>query len=122
MEIITAFIIFLGMGFEINKAHDNIDTLNHQIETMKMDNEKLLKDYSTQQQDIKDLLIQVEQLGYQVSKTEEKHEQDFLNLAGKHSSSYARHETMLSKHEHNLEILNIRTESILEQLRIMRGE
>jgi hypothetical protein len=117
-----ALALILGMGSEINKAHNNIEMLNEQIQIMNELDEKRTEDYIKQQEAINDLLIEVEQLGYQVSKTEEKYEQDFLNLAGKHSSSYARHETMLSKHEHNLKVLNIRTDSILEQLRIMRGE
>jgi len=134
MEVI-ALALILGMGNEINKAHDNIEMLNEQIsiirneeiadlrtriEIMNELDEKRTEDYIRQQEAINDLLIEVEQLYIRMDKMEERQTDDVLKLSGKHASGYARHETMLAQQKLDLELMEIRTDSLLEQMAIIR--
>jgi hypothetical protein len=50
----------------------------------------------------------------------QKHNEDFTKLAGKHSAAYARNETHHQMQQTEIDLLNIRVESILNQLEIIR--
>ena len=141
MEVI-ALALVLGMGNEINKAHDNIEMLNEQIsiirneeivelkqriEIMNELDEKRTEDYIKQQEAINDLLVEVEQLYTRLEGIEEKHDDDFIKLGSQQASQYARHETQVQMFENlyeqqklDMEIMKLRTDSLMEQMAIVR--
>lgn len=134
MEVF-ALALILGMGSEINKAHDNIKMLNEQISIIRNEeivelkeriqimndlDEKRTQDYLKQQEAINNLLTEIESISSRVDNVEEKQNQDFLNLTGKYASGYARHETMLSQQKLDLELMELKTDSLMEQMAIIR--
>ena len=141
MEII-ALALVLGMGNEINKAHDNIEMLNEQISIIRNEeivelkeriqimnelDEKRTEDYIKQQEAINDLLVEVEQLYTRIESVEEKHNEDYIKLGSEQASQYARHETQVQIFENlyeqqklDMEIMKLRTDSLMEQMAIVR--
>ena len=126
MEVI-ALALVLGMGAEINKAHDNIEMLNEKIQMMNELEEKRTEDYIKQQEAINDLLVEVEQLYTRIDAVEEKHDNDFVKLGAQQASQYARHETQVQMFENlyeqqklDMEIMKLRTDSLMEQMAIVR--
>lgn len=141
MEVI-ALALILGMGNEINKAHDNIEMLNEQIsiihneeivelkeriQIMNELDEKRTEDYIKQQEAINDLLVEVEQLYTRIEGVEEKQNEDYIKLGSKQASQYARHETQVEMFENlyeqqklDMEIMKLRTDSLMKQMAIVR--
>lgn len=141
MEII-ALALVLGMGNEINKAHDNIEMLNEQISIIRNEeivelkeriqimnelDEKRTEDYIKQQEAINDLLVEVEQLYTRIEGVEEKHNEDYIKLGSEQAAQYARHETQVEMFENlyeqqklDMEIMKLRTDSLMEQMAIVR--
>ena len=141
MEII-ALALVLGMGNEINKAHDNIEMLNEQISIIRNEeivelkeriqimnelDEKRTEDYIKQQEAINDLLVEVEQLYTRIEGVEEKHNEDYIKLGSEQAAQYARHETQVEMFQNlyeqqklDMEIMKLRTDSLMEQMAIVR--
>lgn len=137
-----ALALILGMGSEINKAHDNIKMLNEQIsiirneeivqleeriQIMNVLDEKRTEDYIKQQEAINDLLVEVEQLYTRIEGVEEKHNEDYIKLGSQQASQYARHETQVQMFENlykqqklDMEIMKLKTDSLMEQMAIVR--
>jgi len=117
---VFVFITWLAMGNEINKANDIIKIMEADMYEMTIFQQKQIDENIRQQEAINDLIIGLEKLENKVEELEDQHEADFIKLAGKHASSYARHETMLSQQKLDLELMELKTDSLLEQMAIIR--
>ena len=118
---------WFAMGNEINKANENIKLLEGDIYEMSAFQQKQIDENIRQQEAINDLIISLERLESKVEELEEEHDADFVNLASKQASQYARHETLaqqyktlLDQQKLDLELMKLRTDSVMEQMRIVR--
>lgn len=118
---------WFAMGNEINKANENIKILEGDIYEMSAFQQKQIDENIRQQEAINDLIISLERLESKVEELEEEQDADFVNLAAKQASQYARHETLaqqyktlLDQQKLDLELMKLRTDSVMEQMRIVR--
>lgn len=108
MEIL-AFITFFAMGNTINQLEDK-------VETMSYFQDQHIEENLKQQEQINDLIINVERLEIIVEKLEERYEEDFINLAAKHSAAYARHETLFDMQQIQMDMMEMQQDKILEKM------
>jgi hypothetical protein len=112
MEIL-AFITFFAMGNTINQLESEVETLSYFQE---QNTDESIK----QQEQINDLIINVERLEIIVEKLEERYEEDFINLAAKHSAAYARHETLFDMQQIQMDMIEMQQDQILEEMSTIR--
>ena len=108
MEIL-AFITFFAMGNTINQLEDK-------VETMSYFQEQNIDESLKQQEQINDLIINVERLEIIVEKLEERYEEDFINLAAKHSAAYAMKETLFDMQQIQMDMMEMQQDKILEEM------
>jgi len=118
---------WFAMGNEINKANENIKMLEGDIYDMSIFQQQQIDENIKQQEAINDLIISLEKLESKVEELEDEHDADFVNLAAKQASQYARHETLAEQYKNllaqqklDLELMKLRTDSVMEQMRIVR--
>ena len=117
---VFVFITWLAMGNEINKANDIIKIMEADMYEMTVFQQQQIDENIRQQEAINDLITGLEKLENKVEELEDQHEADFIKLATQHAAGYARHETMLSQQKLDLELMELKTDSLLEQMAIIR--
>jgi hypothetical protein len=101
MEIL-AFITFFAMGNTINNLEKEVATLGYF-------QEQNIKENLKHQEQINNLIIEVEEL-------EQRWEQSVIDLAGAHSSSHARHETLHDMQQLQIDMMEMKQQEILEKM------